>query len=552
MINQNFLDSYKPEEVLVYLRKSRTDDPTLTVEEVLQKHETMLDEWAVKNLGAVVPEENKHREVASGETIDARPEVQALLKRAESPKYKAVLLVEIQRLSRGDLEDAGRLMKLLRYTNTAVITPQRVYDLRDDYDRDYFERELKRGNEYLEYTKRIMNNGRLLSVSQGNYIGSKPPYGYDKIWVEEGRRKCPTLRIREDEAEAIRIIFDLYVNKDYGPMKIAHHLDGLGFRPPTKNNWSEYSIVNILENVHYVGKIRWKWRKIQTLVEDGEIKKIQTRAKDGEYLIYTGRHEAIISEALFQAAQDKKGRNARAKTKTKVRNPLAGLVYCRCGRAMSMRTYKNKGVKKAEPRLLCDDQRHCGTGSCVFSEMLDKVREILADSITDFEYKVRQDDGEIRKAHQRRIERMEKQLQALEAKELAQWEAQADPDPAQRMPAEIFKKLNAKILADKAELQEALCHARASLPDPVDYEERLVRFQEALDALNDEDAPAAEKNRLLKRCIERIDYNREKPERIKSQQVRIKVDGVRKWVSPLSAGGNWTTPPIELDVKLRV
>ena len=145
----DYKEMFSPNEILIYLRKSRSDDPTLSVEDVLQKHETILNEWAEKNLGAIIPEENKYREVVSGETIDDRPEVQKLLKRVESPKIKAILIVEVQRLSRGDLEDAGRLIKLLRYTNTFIITPTKTYDLQDEYDWDIFERELKRVNEFL-------------------------------------------------------------------------------------------------------------------------------------------------------------------------------------------------------------------------------------------------------------------------------------------------------------------------------------------------------------------------------------------------------------------
>ena len=120
----------QPDEVIDYLRKSRADDPLLTVEEVLSRHEAILDEWAEANLGAKVPEQNKYREVVSGETISDRPEIQKILKLIESPKINAVLIVEVQRLSRGDLEDCGRLIKLFRYTNTLVITPQKTYDLR--------------------------------------------------------------------------------------------------------------------------------------------------------------------------------------------------------------------------------------------------------------------------------------------------------------------------------------------------------------------------------------------------------------------------------------
>ena len=146
------LPELQPSQVLIYLRKSRTDDPALSVEEVLSKHEQMLDDWTARALPEPhrVPEENRYREVVSGETISSRPQMQALLRRIESARIRAVLVVEPQRLSRGDLEDIGKLVKILRYTRTLVITLQYTYDMHDDHDRDAFERDLKRGNEFLE------------------------------------------------------------------------------------------------------------------------------------------------------------------------------------------------------------------------------------------------------------------------------------------------------------------------------------------------------------------------------------------------------------------
>jgi cell shape-determining protein MreC len=58
-----------PEETVDYLRKSQSDDPLLTVEEVLAKHEKILDEWSIKHLGAKTPENQKFREIVSGETL---------------------------------------------------------------------------------------------------------------------------------------------------------------------------------------------------------------------------------------------------------------------------------------------------------------------------------------------------------------------------------------------------------------------------------------------------------------------------------------------------
>lgn len=542
---------FKPEEIIDYLRKSRSDDPLLTVEEVLSKHESMLDEWAEKHLGAVVPEKNKFREVVSGETIAERPEINRVLRLIESPKYKAVAVVEPQRLTRGDLEDIGRLMKLLKHTNTLVITPQRVYDLRDEYDWDAFERELKRGNDYLEYTKKILNRGRLLSVSQGNFIGNTAPYGYDKTFVSEGKRKCPILVPNKQEADVVRMMFDLYVNKDMGCTNICKKFDELGIKPPKGEYWSPAAMTKMLENIHYIGKVKWNHRKTLTIVEEGEFKKTRPVAKVGEFLIYDGKHEAIIPEELFNAAQAKKGRNTRQKPNTKIRNPFAGLIWCKCGRAMSLRTYT---AHASAPRLLCDGQTHCKTGSCLFSEMQERVEAILIDCISDFEVRLKNNEGDSVKLHARLIKNLEAKQKELEEKELAQWEAQADPDPSKRMPQHIFQQLNEKLLKEKEEIRQALCKAYEAMPEPVDYEEKIKQFTEALNALQNPKVEAAEKNRLLKACIDRIEYHRDAPQRIPSKQVRYydKEQKKTRHTSPLNTGGNWTSPEIVLDVKLKV
>ena len=553
----NYIDfsQFTPDEFLVYLRKSRSDDPLLSVEEVLAKHEAILDEWCEKNLGAKVPEENKYREVVSGETIADRPKIQEILKKMESPKIKGVIIVEVQRLSRGDLEDAGRIIKLFRYTNTLAVTPQKAYDIRDEYDRDAFERELKRGNEFLEYTKKIMSRGTLLSVSQGNYVGSRPPYGYDKIWVMEGKRKCPTLAINEEEASVVRMIFDMYVNKDMGRPSIAKHLDSLGIKPPKGERWSPSALKDLLENVHYLGKIKWNWRKTVTVVEDGEIKKTAPKAKIGEYLIYDGKHPAIISDELFNAALAKQGRNHRTKPDTKVRNPFASLLYCRCGRAMRLAHYKSHN---APPRLVCNDHGNCQTGSCTYEEFENYIVDVLKQCIADFEIRVNNDNSDSIKLHEKLLKSLEKKMQELEAKEIAQWEAQANPDPSQRMPPNVFKILNEKLLKEKEEVKEAMCNARKSMPEAIDYQEKIYRFSEALNALLDPDVDAQLKNKLLKDCIERIDYKREKPERIKNPQKKTyrngRPDGKGRRLkpNPLPSGANWTNPPIEIDVKLKV
>lgn len=541
----NYIDfsQFCPDEFIVYLRKSRSDDPLLSVEEVLARHEAILDEWCIKNLGGKVPEENKYREVVSGETIADRPDMQTILKRIESPKIKGVIIVEVQRLSRGDLEDAGRIIKLFRFTNTLAVTPQKAYDLRDEYDRDAFERELKRGNEYLEYIKKIMNRGKDSSViNEGNYIGTRPPYGYDKIWIKDGKKKCPTLAINEEEANVVRMIFDMYVIQNMGAPNIAHALDDLHI--PTRNGgyWSQGTIKDILSNVHYIGKVRWKWRPTISIVEDGEV--IKTRPRKGEYSIAEGKHKPIISEELFNAAQEKKSRNPRYKKSTPIINPLASILYCRCGKAMIMKKYSANG--KTYLSYACNDQVHCGTGSCRVDLLINLVADTLRQYIADFEIQRQNDNGDEIKLHENRIKTLEKKLKDINARELAQWEAQANPDPSMRMPQDIFRQLNEKLRKEKAAVEEDLHIAYETIPQAINYEAKVQSFSEALDALLDPGKTAIEKNRLLKDCIERIEYYREKPVRLK------KGEGVKKGEQFKEVGGKWTNPDIELNVIPRV
>ena len=160
---QNHLDksTLAPDMFLMYLRKSRQDNPDETIEEVLSKHETILQEYMQREYGFRVPPENTFREVCSGESIDDREGIKKVLAKTEKADIVGVVVVEPQRLSRGDLIDCGNLIQHLRYTKTLVITPVMTYNLENKMERKFFQDELLRGNDYLEYTKEILFRGRV-------------------------------------------------------------------------------------------------------------------------------------------------------------------------------------------------------------------------------------------------------------------------------------------------------------------------------------------------------------------------------------------------------
>ena len=104
MINEN------QSAYAMYLRKSRADIEleALGEGETLRKHQAMLENLAAKH--DIHPDQIViYREIVSGESIQDRPEVQKLLEDVYAKKYKGVLVVEVERLARGNTKDQGEV-----------------------------------------------------------------------------------------------------------------------------------------------------------------------------------------------------------------------------------------------------------------------------------------------------------------------------------------------------------------------------------------------------------------------------------------------------------
>lgn len=497
---------FMADELLLYLRKSRTDDPVLSVEEVLAKHEQLLDEWVERNQPGVgtIPEKNRYREVVSGETIDSRPRMVDLLRAIESPRVKAILCVEPQRLSRGDLQDIGYLVKILRYTNTLVITLNYTYDMNDDRDREHFERELQRGNEFLEYQKRIMSRGRQLAAENGNFIGSVAPYGYKKIKIKEGKQTAHTLEPIPEQAEVVKRIFEMY-KSGMGRVRIATQLtEECVPSPGGQRRWIDSTITKILTNPHYIGKVVWFNQQNVRIVEEGQI--ISSRRKTNNALVVDGKHPPIIDQELWDEVQEVRGKQTREPASTKLKNALAGLMFCKeCGAATAAKWFWTKnGEQYSAPVFMCSVRKDCSCGSGPQSQVYDEVARVLEAAVEEFQVQVEAGTDNSLEQHKQRIARLEKRLTALRETEVKQWEEKMEHN----MPAHVFKRLNDATIAEIEEVNQALHDARAATPEEVDLEARIVTFKAALDALRDPDAPVKKKNQLLKACIERIEYYR--------------------------------------------
>lgn len=328
------------EQYLMYLRKSRAD---LEAEargegESLARHRAALTETA-KRMGIVVTD--IYEEIVSGDTIAARPMMQQLLSEVEQGVWAGILVMEVERLARGDTIDQGIVAQAFKYSGTRIITPIKVYDPSNEFDEEYFEFGLFMSRREYKTINRRLQRGRLASVKEGKWAANKAPYGYRrmKLQGEKGFTLEP-----DEHAQTVRDIFSWYSSGELGISLIVRRLNESRIASPSGQDWTGSVIRGILSNPAYAGNVRWGGRACVKRVVDGVVKVSRPRAKAQDCQVVKGLHPALVTEDAFHSAQVRLAENPSrpGSVKYACANPLAGLVYCAdCGRAMVRRPYSS-------------------------------------------------------------------------------------------------------------------------------------------------------------------------------------------------------------------
>ena len=184
--------------------------------------------------------------------------------------------------------------------------------------------------------------GRIQKAREGRWNGGFAPYGYRLV---DG-----VLQINEDEAPAIRTIFEQYVNTDTGANGLSKYLETHGFQKLARQNgtsplFSATLIRAILKNPVYCGKIAFGRRKLEKI---HGTRNEYHQVPQENYLLVDGLHEGIVSEELWNAAQVKLLAQSKRyepvnRSKTEQAHLLSTLVKCPiCGAGM----YSNKCTKR--------------------------------------------------------------------------------------------------------------------------------------------------------------------------------------------------------------
>lgn len=504
-IGRSSLDVYA-----IYLRKSRQDDDNETIEETLQKHKKILTDLAARKglyVGKI------YQEVVSGaESIEGRPEIQQLIKDCYAGMYKGIIIVEVTRLSRGSQGDAQKIMDCLKYSNmnngVLVVTPTKVYDIaHNSDDEEYMEFELFMSRREYKMINKRMNRGKLQCIVEGEFMASARPYGWDIVKVGKKRTLAP----KADEIEIVKLIYKWRVEERVGPYTIAKRLTLMGI--PTYNGekeWNLASVKDILLNPVNMGKVRWNHRMQIKVLDDGKLKKSRPRSNHTDhYMLYEGIHKdhAPVTEEEWMFANqgftsDKTKRNL------KLINILAGLLVCpKCGKAFGYQSYKNK-KGSVQPRFIHPSVQLCKVKSAAAQDVLDAVAHSLQLYIDDFERKIQGMPAVNEDTVTIQVETLKKEMR--KSKRIL--DKLFDDYENGIYTANEFVERKAKHNERIESIKEQIAALEDAIPEREEYEAIVMKLSEALDALNDPDVEAKDKNCFLKAIIKKIEFSRENGE----------------------------------------
>ena len=322
--------------VAIYLRKSRGDADT-----DLNKHRNILTQLCIENDWKYV----EYEEIETGDNIEVRPIFQKLLADINAEIFDAVCVVDIDRLGRGDLEDQGKIKKAFFNSNTYVVTPQQIYNLKNDDDEFIVDmKSFIARREYKQIVKRF-SQGKKIGARLGMWTNGTPPYPYE--YERWGNKYNPKgLVVNDEKLEVYRYMVNSLINRNKSPKEIAVELNKMKTPSPRQKLWSGVSVYRILKDETHLGKIVSNKTK-----GDGHFKKKSNTEKvvvlpRDKWVIVEGNHEKLKTQEeheliLLSFSQMKK--MPRRKPNLKNITPLSGLVKCGlCGHTMGIYSSANR------------------------------------------------------------------------------------------------------------------------------------------------------------------------------------------------------------------
>ena len=476
-------------KVAIYIRKSREDD--FDKEDTLKRHERLLKEYCNK-YDLFYTEDAIYREIVSGDSISNRPQMQQLLEDVKNNLYDGVVVIELQRLSRGNGIDQEIIKETFKNSGTLIYTLNKVYDLAngDEIDEDMLELSLFLSRQELKAIKRRMVRGKKQAQREGFYTGSTIPFGYNK----ERQGKGYVLIPNEKEADLVAYLYNQYAYENTGIAELCDYLNDIGVRTRKNMLWTPKLLRKVLKNKINIGYIN--------------------ATANGEKVQYKGKHKPLIDDDTFYKVQEKFEDNApKVKASNTLKNPLASFLRCgECGKVMNLHC----GGNRTRPPMLDCKNKHCSTVSSYFHLVEEKLLDEIKNELKGFNYFLENTADEIKKLK----EEKEKNIILIKSNILKKKDA---IDRCCEMLEEgIYTK--ERYVERVNVLENDLKELNAKLKElsiiEIDEEDRALKAIPILENVLNEyhNLSIVDKNTLLKSIIEKVEYTKTQRNSYKSKK----------------------------------
>ncbi|WOO34903.1 recombinase family protein [Anaerocolumna sp. AGMB13020] len=420
----------------------------------------------------------------SGKKADKRPKFQRMIGLAKSKDhpFNVILVWKYSRFARNQ-EESILYKSLLKRNNIDVISISEP--LIDGPFGTLIERIIEWMDEYysIRLSGEVMR-GMSEKALRGGYM-SVPPLGYASTTPGNPPVVVP------EEAELVKTIFNKYVNEELAMFQIARQFNELGVKTRFGKPFQRRTIEYILQNPMYIGYVRWNRQHHSS----------HTIKSREDWIISKGTHEPIISDDVFNAAQERIKRVAKplkSRPVTEYKHWLTGIIKCAyCNRALVAASSKNPNIFNFQCSSYAKGK--CESNSVSSNILVPAIMEYLQNVINSgvVDYTVKTEDRQID------VSLLEQQLSKLEVK-------------AERIKAayingidtiEEYKMNKELISSERRFIEKQISDLKVDVKH--DHKpEMLSRVKELYKILNDDSIDKIAKNKALSSVIERITYNK--------------------------------------------
>lgn len=478
----------------------------------IDEQERLLRSWAEKNNYEVYKCYSDRG--ISGKDIKNRPALKELLKDAEEKKFDMVISWKINRISR-KLADVLKIVDILEKNDITFKSYSEPFETDTPAGKMQFQMMALIGEFERGTIAQNVKMGMCAKAKSGEWCGGRV-LGYDLVPIdsqEGAKRKKNRLTINEKEAEAVRFIFNEYVNGK-GYKAITNQLNKLSYKTKKGNDFSVGSIREILTNPVYIGKVRYNVR--QNWSEK------RRRNINANPIITDGIHEPIIDEGLWDKVQaimeSKKGKPSRIYDGE---YPLTGILKCpKCGAGMVISRTTNKladGTKKRIAYYCCGAWKNKGTSVCNSNTIrVDKANEYVFNKLSELLSNEKMVETIVRNINKERhnkinpakkeLERIDKELEKIDRKKIKLFEAYEE----ELISKEEFKERKDELNKRAKSLQEEKEPLLVTLSDDVSEEipyEFIKSILENFSKVLTESATREQQKKLLHMIISEITIN---------------------------------------------